>query len=81
MPTPRETDDAGCEAVPADLVELHEVLEWQAAVDKLEADESARGVTEAGRAPEDSAPESDDALGDDDAEPDITDTQTGQGVE
>ena len=25
-----EPDDAGCEAVPADLVELHEVLEWQA---------------------------------------------------
>lgn len=29
----RELDDAGCEAVPADLVELHEVLEWEAAVE------------------------------------------------
>jgi len=28
----RELDDAGCEAVPADLVELHEVLEWEQAV-------------------------------------------------
>jgi hypothetical protein len=31
LPQP-EPDDAGCEAVPADLVELHEVLEWEAAV-------------------------------------------------
>lgn len=30
---PSEPDDAGDEAgVPAELVELHEVLEWQAAV-------------------------------------------------
>jgi hypothetical protein len=27
-----EPDDAGCEGVPSDLVELHEVLEWEAAV-------------------------------------------------
>jgi hypothetical protein len=30
-PSP-EPDDAGCEGVPADLVELHEVMEWEAAV-------------------------------------------------
>lgn len=27
-----ESEDTGCEAVPAGLVELHEVLEWEAAV-------------------------------------------------
>jgi hypothetical protein len=36
MPTedhpPVELEDAGCEAIPADLVELHEVLEWEQAV-------------------------------------------------
>lgn len=32
--TSTEPDDAGDEGgVPADLVELHEVLEWQAALD------------------------------------------------
>jgi hypothetical protein len=34
-----EPDDAGDEAgVPVELIELHEVLEWQAAVDAREAD-------------------------------------------
>jgi hypothetical protein len=32
QPPTVEQDDAGCEPVPADLVELHEVLEWEAAV-------------------------------------------------
>jgi hypothetical protein len=36
MPTedhsPVELEDVGCEAIPADLVELHEVLEWEQAV-------------------------------------------------
>lgn len=27
-----KTEDAGCEPVPTDLVELHEVLEWETAL-------------------------------------------------
>lgn len=34
-----EPDDAGDHEVPADLVELHEVLEWQAALEREEPDE------------------------------------------
>lgn len=34
--TPTEPEDAGCESIPSDLVELHEVLEWEAAVAESE---------------------------------------------
>lgn len=30
-----EPSDAECEPVPADLVELHEVLEWEAATTEI----------------------------------------------
>lgn len=80
---PTEAEDAGCEPIAADLVELHEVLEWEAAVQALEAAESARGVTESARAPEDSPTDRDpmdpDPPDDDDG-PDVSDTQTGQGI-
>lgn len=39
MPVSPEPDDAGDHEVPADLVELHEVLEWQAALDAQEPGE------------------------------------------
>lgn len=39
-PTNVEPDDVGDEeGVPADLVELHEILEWQAAVDAETGDD------------------------------------------
>lgn len=40
MTTPTEPEDAGCEPIPSALTELHEVLEWEAAV--AEADEAER---------------------------------------
>jgi hypothetical protein len=89
---PTEAEDAGCEAVPADLVELHEVLEWEAAVRERDDAEIARGVTGSARAPEADPPESENPdrweadadrqiPDDEDDGPDVSDTQTGQGVE
>lgn len=37
--TEPEAPDIGCAPVPADLVELHEVLEWEAAVAVSEVDD------------------------------------------
>jgi len=37
---PNEPTDAGCESIPSELVELHEVLEWEAAVAAAEAEGS-----------------------------------------
>jgi hypothetical protein len=61
MPTEPESveqDDVGCEAIPADLVELHEVLEWEAAVhvrddDPLPGDEAPGASGVLGHDPED----------------------------
>jgi hypothetical protein len=41
-----EAENVGCEAIPTDLVELHEVLEWEAAI------EAERARRDPGMAPE-----------------------------